>query len=102
MPFVDDSCGPEESGRPNKTFEPFWSSRKPSAAMNSRPNDIKVSDEELRATQTRLHLLLIEAQNQLLRERGLVRIIPIRGSSNKASAEDGPADDSSTSDDKAK
>lgn len=101
MPFIADSCTPEESGQSNETFEPLWSSGKSFTAMDSRPNPGKVSDEELRATQARLYLLLIEAQDRLERERGLVRTTLAERPKDSRLTTDVAAEDSSASDDKA-
>lgn len=100
MPFIADECRPEESDSHQKTFKPSWSSGDFYAKMEPKSNHSKISSEELRATQLRLYLLLIEAQDRLERERGLVRTFPGRRPSDVRSKTDGGVDDSSTPDGK--
>ena len=97
MPWIT-PCRSEESALSrDTTFESqrFYESHLPT--MQPNPRGTPVSPEELRATQARLHRLLVEAQDRLARERGLTRT---------ATAEtprtNGEAEGSAPSDDKPK
>lgn len=103
MPYIAAPCSTEESDPPRQTSKPLSLPGSFYAKMDSKPAASKIPSEELRATQLRLYLLLVEAQDRLERERGLVRTFPGRRRrlSDGPSNVDGVADDASTPEDKA-
>lgn len=72
MPFIDDPYRSEEPAFTYHNFDVQWSFDDLDPMMQpDTPRSEQVSPEELRATQARLHRLLVEAQDRLVRERGL-------------------------------
>jgi hypothetical protein len=98
MPWIDTAiCRFEEPTEPHDTFEAQLFVRNLPRKMQPNPRGTPGSQDELRATQARLYRLLVEAQDRLIRERGLAPTAPA-----EPPRTNGDADGSATSGDKPK
>jgi hypothetical protein len=76
MPWINDiPFKPEHSAHPDDFLKSPWPFRDFSSTMQPSQRTTPVSSEELRATQARLYVLLVQAQDRLRREQGRPRII---------------------------